>query len=105
MDREHIGREVNSFIENLKKEFNPQRIIIFGSHAKGDNWKRSDYDFIIVSSLFENVHWLERISSVVKYWELLCNVDILPYTPEEFEVKRKQIGIVRTAVEEGVELL
>jgi hypothetical protein len=31
-------------------------------------------------------------------------MDILCYTPEEFEKKKKQIGIVRTAVEEGIEI-
>jgi hypothetical protein len=56
MNKKIISKEIEGFLNKLKLEFNPEKIILFGSRAKGDDWKRSDYDFIIVSSKFEGMH-------------------------------------------------
>jgi uncharacterized protein len=96
---------INNFLNKIKKRFNIEIVILFGSRAKGTDWNTSDYDFIIVSKDFENMHWLERISEIVKLWEPLVDIDVLPYTPEEFEDKKKNSSIVRTALKEGKELV
>jgi hypothetical protein len=59
---------------------------------------------IIVSKKFEGVHFLERIYQLLELWDCDADVDLLPYTPEEFEEKKGQIGIVKQAVEEGIEV-
>lgn len=48
----------------------------------------SDYDLIIVSKKFENMHWHKRIEQIVKHWNLKEDIDVLPYTPEEFREKK-----------------
>ena len=45
------------------------------------------------------------LSSVAERWWLRCGVELLCYTREEYERKRRELGIVRTAAEEGVDLL
>ena len=100
MDKKQV-REIEGFVNKLKLEFNPEKIILFGSRAKGDDWKRSDYDFIIVSSKFEGMHWLKRISKIVKLWDIIADIDVLPYTPKEFEDKKKNSSIVRSALKHG----
>ncbi len=102
MDRTKIKGEIIPFVVQVKKKYSPEKIILFGSRAKNTYWKNSDYDFIIVSSKFKNVHWLKRISGLVKLWELPTDVDILPYTPQEFEKKKKLSSIVREAIKQGV---
>ena len=101
MDKKPVSKEVKTFVRKLRKEFCPEKIILFGSRATGDFWKRSDYDFVIVSSAFEGVHWLKRISRVVRLWDSLSDIDALPYTPKEFEEKRKTSSVVRSAVRHG----
>lgn len=93
--------EINKFIDKLKREFDPEKIILFGSRAEGTHWKRSDYDFIIVSSKFKGMHWLKRISKILKMWEIIADIDVLPYTPKEFEDKKKNSSIVRHALKHG----
>lgn len=44
------------------------------------------------------------MSGIYKYWDNDYLIEPLCYTSEEFEMKRKQIGIVRKAVEEGIEI-
>jgi hypothetical protein len=93
--------EVRKFLKRVKKEFDPDLVILFGSRARGDAWKRSDYDFIVVSKQFEGVHWLARIEKVVRLWDSVISIDLLPYTPEEFSDKKQQSSFVRKAVREG----
>ena len=93
--------EIKKFVQKLNTKFNPEKIILFGSRATGKAWKQSDYDFIIVSSLFQKVPWLERISKVVRLWDLPVEIDILPYTPQEFNRKKKESSLLRKALKEG----
>ena len=95
---------LNDFLKKLNEKFQPEVVILFGSRARGQEWKRSDYDFIIVSKSFKGIHWLDRISEVVKLWEPMIDIDVLPYTPEEFEEKKKNSSTVRTALKEGKRL-
>lgn len=95
------NEEVSSFIKSVKRTFAPARILLFGSRARGDAWKQSDYDFIIVSPRFEGVHWLERISRIVQLWSLPSDIDVLPYTPKEFQEKVRESRFVRAIVKES----
>ena len=102
MDKKQIPKEIEPFIKKIRTEFNPEKIILFGSKAKGTDWKRSDYDFIIVSKRFEKMHWLKRISKIVSFWDKMSDIDILPYTPKEFQNKKNNSSIVRDAMKHGI---
>ena len=39
-----------------------------------------------------------------EYWNEDLDLEVICYTPKEFEIKKNQIGIIRTAVKEGIEL-
>jgi len=93
---------IKEFLDKVKIKFHPEIIILFGSRARGDYLKDSDYDIIIVSPEFDDVHFLERIYQLLEFWDYDWDVDLLPYTPEEFEKKKNQIGIVNQAVREGL---
>lgn len=93
---------IKDFIYEIKKNFNQELILLFGSRARNEHLKESDYDFIIVSKKFEGVHFLKRIEQVLSFWELDNDVDIISYTPEEFQKKKNQIGIVNEALKHGV---
>lgn len=101
MGRERV-KEIENFLKKVKREFRPDLILLFGSRARGDHLKYSDYDLLIVSEKFRGIHFLERIYQVLELWDYDWDVDILPYTPEEFQKKKNQIGIVNQAVREGI---
>ena len=78
---------------------------MFGSRARGDNFNDSDYDIIIVSPDFANILFTQRIAKMYDFWKHYpLDIEPICYTPEEFEKKKKQIGIIRTAAEEGIEI-
>lgn len=78
---------------------------IFGSRVRGDYLKDSDYDIIVVSEAFRGKHFTERSSEILRVlWNdgIIGDFEVLCYTPEEFERKKRAYGIVRKAVEEGI---
>ncbi|MCD6092921.1 MAG: nucleotidyltransferase domain-containing protein [Candidatus Aenigmarchaeota archaeon] len=103
MDRETI-KIVKKFANEIKKKYDIKKIILFGSRARGDNFITSDYDSVIVSKDFEGVHFLKRMSDIYRYWNNKNDIEPLCYTPKEFIKKGEEIGIVRQAIKEGIEI-
>ncbi len=97
-------KTINEFVNNLKKDFKIDIVILFGSRARNDHLVDSDYDIIVVSPDFKDIHFLKRISQMHKYWPSDMALEVLGYTPEEFECKSKQLTIVKVAADEGIEI-
>ncbi len=97
--------KIRDFVRRVKKEYKVEKAILFGSRARGDNFNDSDYDIIIVSPDFMNILFTQRIARMYDFWKHYpIEIEPICYTPEEFEKKKKQIGTVKTAVEEGIEI-
>jgi len=96
------NRELKKFLKILKRKFNLSKIILFGSRAKGNYLKESDYDLIIVSDYFKNIPFLERMKLVYELCDLDINVDIFPITEEEYEKRKNEISILGEGIREGI---
>lgn len=92
---------LSSFLKSVEDKYSPSKVILFGSRARGDHLKTSDVDLIIVSEHFADKNWIQRMRDVSELWEGLVNIEALCYTPEEFNKKTQEIGIVREAVGTG----
>src|SRR3989338_11596466 len=104
MAQQKIIKQLHQFRKRVNKDTPVTRMILFGSRAWGKPHRDSDVDLLIVSSMFRRRRLLKRGINLYQHWNLDYPVDFLCYTPEEFEKKKKQIGIVRQAVEEGIEI-
>jgi len=95
-------------LKEFKRKSKIERVILFGSFARGDFGKDSDVDLILIDKKFRKKGAFERSKGFWIKWHVKHKipypVDFLCYTPEEFEEKRKRIGIVSESVEEGVEI-
>jgi predicted nucleotidyltransferase len=85
----------------LVEKFHPQRIILFGSHARGTADERSDVDLLVVASFTG-----KRRTIVVEMDRALRGMgfarDIILLTPEEFNRDREIPGaIARPTAQEG----
>lgn len=103
MGKAGIG-EISEFLRKVEERFRPEKIILFGSRARGDYLKHSDYDIIVVGRRFEHIPFLDRLTMLFELWDGDFDLDILAYTPEEFEEKKTEIGVVSQAVKEGIDL-
>lgn len=93
------------FLGRLRRELRPQRVLLFGSRARGDNRPDSDYDLLVVSDRFGSIPWVRRAALVTILWDLPLDVEPICLTPGEYRRRRNEISIVGEAVREGVALI
>jgi len=97
--------ETNNIIEEIVRRivdgFGPEKIILFGSYARGDAGPDSDADFLVVA----NVQGSKRKHATqidLALAGIAIPTDIIVVTPEELEKHRHCIGtIIREALHEG----
>jgi len=104
MGREKHLEYLKKFKKELTKRIPVQKMYLFGSRAWGKPHRWSDFDIIIVSKKFGTRKSYERSYGFRKYWDIDYPVDFLCYTPKEFNKLKKQITIVKEAVENGIEI-
>jgi uncharacterized protein len=97
--------QIKSIVQSILPE---AKVILFGSRARGDNNKDSDYDFLLITkkqfSLREKLFFRAEINRLLVY-ALHSPVDILLNSEQEINEKKNLPGhIVRWAIKEGVEL-
>ena len=85
MDRKVIEEKIKEVTEKIIKEFQPEKIILFGSWAWGTPHEDSDVDLFIVKESNKK-RWEREYDLRMK---LIGNkfppMDLLIYTPEEME--------------------
>lgn len=104
MDRRETINKLRKFKKSISKDFPISGMYFFGSMASGKIHKYSDIDLIIVSPKFRKLNFFQRGARMYDYWNLRMPVDFLCYSPEEFNKLKKQITIVKEAVENGIEI-
>lgn len=97
--------KIYSAIIDVAKERNAKLALIFGSLARGDYSKKSDVDVIFVEDT--KIGFIDRIGDYLKALrdkDVLkqFDIDVLVYTPEEFE-EMKMVGnrFITRALREG----
>lgn len=80
-------------VEKIKNNFNPEKIILFGSHAYGNPTVDSDVDLLIVMDTDAKPH-----KRAVPIRKILRDIgipkDVIVKTPEEFERFKDIIGTI-----------
>ena len=80
-------------VEKIKSNFNPEKIILFGSHAYGNPTVDSDVDLLIVMDTDAKPH-----KRAVPIRKILRDIgipkDVIVKTPEEFERFKDIIGTI-----------
>lgn len=94
---------IKNYFKKLKK-INVERVIFFGSRAKGNFHNDSDFDLIVVSKKFENLKQGNRVLLSYKLWENDFALELLCYTPKEFEERKNGLNIVSEALKTGIEI-
>ena len=97
-------RRIESFVKKVRKKVRLELALLFGSRAKGTHLETSDYDLILVSPDFRGKFFTSRAAELLDLWNYPYDLELFCYTPEEFEELKKRIGIVKTALKEGVRL-
>ena len=94
---------IKPFVILVKKNFEPCKVLLFGSHARGTANKESDYDIILISPRFKNIEFSKRAALAYRLKKSVhAAMDIICLTPHEFDERRKRPTVIREAAKEGL---
>jgi len=92
---------ISEMIDRLVREFDPLKIVLFGSHARGDARWDSDVDLLVVLRDVPNKH-AATVEMLRALGDLHVAADVVPTDPDEIERRGDVIGtILRPALREG----
>jgi predicted nucleotidyltransferase len=91
---------IRNLCRRIAEEFQPEKIILFGSHAYGKPTPESDVDLLVVMP-FE-VSEFQQATKISRYLRLPIPMDLLVHTPEYIQY-RLEIGdrFIREILEKG----
>ena len=97
----NIKNEIESITAQIIKKYNPEKIILFGSAAKGELSSESDADFLIIKKETP-LYGADRIREISKIIKRDIPVDFIVYRPDEFN-KRLSMGdpFLKAIMKEG----
>jgi uncharacterized protein len=99
-----IQEMINTIRDRIVERFHPEKIILFGSHARGDAGPDSDLDILVVMEV-EGSKREAAIEIGVTLHDIPIAKDLLVSTPEEYAWRKDVTGTIEyPASHEGVVL-
>ena len=104
MKRKKIIRaDLDHIIHKIIDNYQPEKIILFGSIAKGDSTETSDYDLLVIKPTA--TPRLRRRAEVFKDITYNIPIDLIVLTPEEIQTLLNNKSLfIHEILEEGVVL-
>jgi predicted nucleotidyltransferase len=101
MESALIHERIQEMVRRIVAGFDPEMVVLFGSHARGTAGPDSDVDLLIVLRL--QAPRREVATQIdLALLDLAVSKDILVVTPEEVERDREQIGtLIHPALRDG----
>ena len=102
--REELTEDLDWLVERIRDGYDPEKIILFGSLARGDTHEWSDIDLIVVKDT--DASYGDRVRAllpVLRGWR--GGADIVVYSLEEYERARTTGGAFLREAERDGEVL
>lgn len=90
----------NEMAKRIAHSLDPDRILLFGSVARGQAREASDVDLMVVAD--SDLSFKDRMDLLYTRIERGEEIDMLWYTPQELDRMKRTSSFVRHALEEGV---
>ena len=101
MRKNRLERIIQQMVLRIVERFDPERIILFGSAARGDAGPDSDVDLLVVMPV-EGSRREKAVEIGVAVNDIPVPKDIVVTTPEDFEWRKEIVGTIeRPAEREG----
>ena len=80
-------------VDRIVRQFKPERVILFGSHARGEGAPDSDVDLLVVMPLQGNKRD-KAVEIGVALHDIRVPKDIIVTTPEDYEWRKDVTGTI-----------
>ncbi len=96
-----VQNAIAEMVRRIVEEFHPNKIILFGSHARGTAGPDSDVDLLVVMPV-QGSKRKQAIAIDVALSDRGVPLDLIVVTPDEFERWKDVIGsVIHPAAKEG----
>ena len=96
-----VRAQIDCMVKRIVKKFDPEKIILFGSQARGDAGPDSDVDLLVVMPV-EGPLVDKRLEIRGALHDIPVPIDVIVTTPEDFAWRREVIGTIEwPAAQEG----
>lgn len=101
-----ISERLRKISERLKKEYHAEKVILYGSYARGKVTDESDIDLFVVASTTERkFDRMATVRGLIRDLRRGLPVSPIVFTPEEFIQRLKGSDpFIETIVDEGIVL-
>jgi predicted nucleotidyltransferase len=98
---EGVDPKIVEMVRRIVEGFRPEKVILFGSHARGVAAADSDVDLLVVMPVEGSVR-KKAMEIDLALADRTLPLDLIVVTPEQFERDRDRIGtVVRPAARQG----
>jgi predicted nucleotidyltransferase len=94
--RRRIAENLKRIVDDIKKYFDPEKIIVFGTAATGKVGPDSDIDMVVIRRT--TTPFFRRGADMAVQLEYDVGLDLLVYTPEEFRSAVKERRFFRDEI-------
>ena len=101
--RQHleVSDVISAMVERIVRDFQPLRIVLFGSHARGEAHEGSDIDLLVVLPAVRDKR-RDAVAIRRALADFPVGKDIIVTTPDEINLRGNMVGsILRPALRDG----
>ena len=88
-----VNEQIQEMVERIVTRFHPEKIILFGSHARGAGTADSDVDLLIVMPV-EGSKRAKQLEIRAAVHDVRVPKDIIVTRPEEFQWRKDIVGTI-----------
>lgn len=101
--RMKLKRVLERWVDILKEKYDPEKVILFGSFGDDTTGPWSDIDLVVVKDTPKR--FLDRVKEVLVLLQPEVGVDILVYTPQEFQTLAAERPFFQREIQSGGKVL
>ena len=100
-ERREMETRIEAAVRDIVRGYAPEKIIVFGSLARGNVHSWSDIDIVIIKQT--DLPFLQRLHEVRRLLQPRVGTDILVYTPEEFrQLSERRLFFQEELLDKGI---
>ena len=96
-----VQADIDRMVERIVEKFRPEKVILFGSHARAEAGPDSDVDLLVVMD-FEGSALDQGLEIMQALHDRVIPVDVIVTSPEDFAWRKDMVGTIEwPAAREG----
>ena len=84
---------IREMVDRIVRQFEPEKVILFGSYATGQAGPDSDVDLLVIMP-FSGSKRLKHLEIRMAMHDIVVPKDVIVVTPEEFAVRKDIVGTI-----------